>query len=377
MDNQFRANWLLKAMYTFSFKRPLVIENAKVDLVMGGVSPKRESTIHYSQEYHWNTEHTDHVALPAGHGGLLQIVNKAIQQSLNLPTTATEEVCKRPLSLADYFARTEDGSACKVKNDEGLKRIKRRGIVTIGIQEVDTDMPGDTRREEVEREIAAEIIFGDNRRVEFVTLSGESHTKALNTKLSVLNRAWHFFGAASLIANANWWYLGSRGKLPKELCPEEAYGAHDFIGFDYYWGLPTKRLHHFQHLLDAAEGRFLTAPVWPEGLGHAMRQFHRWFPDQEQFIIENGCVPLADGIRRKDYLNLHLAQVQKACEEGVPVKAYLLWSLTSNREWGHAFDNNTDFGLYFVDLDGDPELKRVPTSEVEHYREVIKQANSD
>jgi beta-glucosidase/6-phospho-beta-glucosidase/beta-galactosidase len=146
--------------------------------------------------------------------------------------------------------------------------------------------------------------------------------------------------------------------LPEELSPDDAIGAQDFVGLDYYWGLPTWRLHKIRQLEDAAHGRFLTAPVWPQGLFHALQRFHRWFPDQEILIVENGCVPEADGMTRGTYIKQHLAQVERALAKGVPVKAYNYWSITSNREWGHAFDPNTDFGLYFVDLDKDPALAR-------------------
>ncbi|MES2658804.1 MAG: family 1 glycosylhydrolase [Verrucomicrobiota bacterium] len=83
---------------------------------------------------------------------------------------------------------------------------------------------------------------------------------------------------------------------------------------------------------------------------------------------------MANGISRTDYLKSHIAEVERAIAKGVPVKGYNFWSITSNREWGHAFDPNTDFGLYFVDLDKDPELKRVPTDEVAAYQEIIRSA---
>lgn len=53
------------------------------------------------------------------------------------------------------------------------------------------------------------------------------------------------------------------------------------------------------------------------------------------------------------------------------MKGYNFSSITSNREWGQAFDPNTDFGLYCVDLDKDAELRRVATDEVEVYREIV------
>ena len=200
--------------------------------------------------------------------------------------------------------------------------------------------------------------------------------KVLQTTSRWLNWVWRFWGTTSLIANANWWYLGISGRLPEELCPAEAVGAQDFVGLDYYWGLPTTRLHEFRALEDAAHGRFIKAPVWPRGLFHALRRFHRWFPGQELFVVENGCVPQANGVLRKDYLRAHLAEVERAIQHGVPVAGYNFWSITSNREWGHPFDPNTDFGLFFVDLDKDPALRRVATTEVEVYREIIRQGRT-
>lgn len=389
MDHQFHTDWLLKAMYKFSYARPLIVEKGRVDLVIGGVTPKREDTLLYSRPYFNGVNETDpdfpkeahHIAMPAGHNGLLQITNSVIAEFLGEKVRGdSEEMTCQPLSLADHFASEAGGKRVELFNGEGLKRIRRRGVLTVGVRE---NAPGKCEvcssaglEISIAHSIAKEV-FGDPNKVEFVELSASTRPKALSTKVSFINKIWHFVGAAGLIANANWWYLGSKGKLPKELCPEEAVGAHDFVGFDYYWGLPTKRLHQFPQLLDAAEGRFLTAPVWPKGLRHALRQFHRWFPEQEIMIIENGCVPLADGIRRRDYLEKHLHEVAEACKEGIPVSAYLLWSLTSNREWGHAFDNNTDFGLYHVGLDDDPKLERKPSKEVDYYRTLIQNSSGD
>ncbi len=382
LDRQLYSKTLMKAMYRFSYTRPLVVEKTSVDIVIGGMTAKREHRLLYSQPYYDENNESDpdfyeeqhHVAMPAGHEGLLAITNATIAELTGQFRVDAGGISEQPLSLADYFASQNKNAPNSAQTGEGLKRIKRRGVITVGIRENAPGKCSSCASAGIELSIAhgiAKQIFGDPNKVEFVELSAEARLKALSTKVSILNKVWYFFGAAGLIANANWWYLGSQGKLPTELCPKEAIGAHDFIGFDYYWGLPTKRLHHFSQLLDAAEGRFLTAPVWPQGLRHALNYFHKRFPKQEIMIIENGSVPLADGIRRRDYLTLHMEEVAKACKDGIPVSAYLLWSLTSNREWGHAFDNNTDFGLYHVDLDGDPELKRIPTSEVEFYREVI------
>ncbi len=365
MDHQVHSTWLLKAMYRFSYSRPLLVEKTAVDLLICRVESTKQDTLLYSREYKVDGERL-WMVMPAGHHGLLEVVNLSIAQILGEQKSYVGPSAQA-LSLADYFASLDERTPATVRNGEGLKRMRRRGGITVGSCHQSPQSHSIAK-------LVTEKVFGDSIKLEWIDLPEKARFKALSTKGSFINKAWHFFGAAGLIANANWWYLGSRGKLPEELCPAEAIGAHDFVGLDYYWGLPTSRLHQFGRLLDAAEGRFLNAPVWPEGLGHALRRFHKWFPDQELMIIENGSVPLADGYRRQDYLTLHLREVEKACEQGIPVTGYLLWSLTSNREWGHAFDHNTDFGLYRVDLDGDPELKRIASPEVQYYKQAIAQA---
>lgn len=316
------------------------------------------------------------VVAPHGHWQLLARVNRAVaafQQDVAAmpPAGRVTREAKRPVSLGEVFAGEDVDPAERVENRD-LRRVRRRGSIRIGIRSDAPGLAGDHGGLEMKlaRRIAYEI-FGDEQRVEIVPLEPSQRLNVLEAKSGWLNWAWRFWGTTTLIANANWWYLGTSGRLSPELCPTEAVGAQDFVGLDYYWGLPTWRLGKFRLLEEAAHGRFLQAPVWPRGLYHALRRFHRWFPGQELFIVENGSVPVAGGVSRTDYLRSHVAEVERAIDHGVPVKGYNFWSITSNREWGHAFDPNTDFGLYFVDLDKDPLLKRVATDEVEVYREII------
>ncbi len=319
------------------------------------------------------------VVAPQGHWQLLEWVNRAVaafQQDVAETSTAgrvTQEA-QRPVSLREILTGGEDGFRDLVESRD-VRRVRRRGKIRIGIR---TDAPGvspagdgDGLEMKLARRIAYEI-FRDEKSLEIVLLEPSHRLKVLEPKSSWLNWAWRFWGTTTMIGNANWWYLGTAGRLPLELCPEEAVAAQDFVGLDYYWGLPTWKLGKFRTLEDAAHGRFLQAPVWPRGLYHALRRLHRWFPGQELFVVENGSVPVANGVSRTDYLLAHVAEVERAIGKGVPVKGYNFWSITSNREWGHAFDPNTDFGLYFVDLDKDPALKRVATDEVEVYRKIIR-----
>jgi beta-glucosidase/6-phospho-beta-glucosidase/beta-galactosidase/ABC-type amino acid transport substrate-binding protein len=324
------------------------------------------------------------VVAPHGHQRLMECVNRAVdrfQHDLEMACrvpwiAAPDAVAKeapRPLSLHEVFSGG-DSLPDHLSTSRDLGRIRRRGRLRVGLR---TDAPGVSSAcpsEGLEMKLARRIareVLGDETLLDIVPIAPVERLRVLESKSSWLNWAWRFWGTTSLIANANWWYLGTSGRLPEELCPAEAVGAQDFVGLDYYWGLPTWRLHKFRLLEDAAHGRFLTAPVWPQGLYHALRRFHRWFAQQEILIVENGCVPEADGMTRGGYIKAHLAQVERALAEGVPVKAYNYWSITSNREWGHAFDPNTDFGLYFVDLDKDPLLQRRETDGLRVFREAI------
>jgi beta-glucosidase/6-phospho-beta-glucosidase/beta-galactosidase/ABC-type amino acid transport substrate-binding protein len=327
------------------------------------------------------------VLAPHGHTRLLEHVDRAIRDFqddlagycdvswLSEPNAFIGRSV-RPVSLDEVFAEAESMPEL-LSSRRGMRRVRRRGKIRVGLR---TDAPGLSEScagEGLEVKLAkliAKRIFGDESKLEIVPIDPGDRFGELESKSSWLNWAWRFWGTTTLIANANWWYLGMSGKLAKELCPHEAIGAQDFVGLDYYWGLPTHRLAKFRLLEDAANGRFLRAPVWPRGLYHALRRFHRWFPGQEMLIVENGCPPSAGGVSRSEYMRSHLAEVVNALDAGVPVRAYNWWSITSNREWGHPFDPNTDFGLLYVDLDHDPSLTRQPTAEAKLYAEIIAES---
>jgi beta-glucosidase/6-phospho-beta-glucosidase/beta-galactosidase len=76
-------------------------------------------------------------------------------------------------------------------------------------------------------------------------------------------------------------------------------------------------------------------------------------------------------VKRAEYLRRHIRQVQRAVRDGVNVAGYVCWSITTNHEWGFPHTAQTDFGLFAIDLDGDPELRRVRTPDAELYAQII------
>jgi len=169
----------------------------------------------------------------------------------------------------------------------------------------------------------------------------------------------------------HWWQLGLAGQLSSYLCPPECHGKQDFVGLDYYWGVKWYRMNRLSRLIHSLAGPFDQAPVWTRGLYNALTYHSELFRGKPILVTENGNVDRTDGYTRERYIRDHLAEVQRAVATGVPVVGYLCWSITSNREWGLPFVPGSDFGLYKIELDQDPNLARTPTRAAEVYRTII------
>jgi beta-glucosidase/6-phospho-beta-glucosidase/beta-galactosidase/ABC-type amino acid transport substrate-binding protein len=261
-----------------------------------------------------------------------------------------------------------------------LSRIQNRGHLIVAVKD---NVPGFSYRDpktgefsgleiDLARAVARQI-FGDESKVIFYPVKSEQRLPLLRSLVQIFEPVAKVVSILSTALTSNWWHLGMAGKLPTFLCPPECVGQQDFVGLDYYWGISNLRIPRIRQLMDAAFGRYGNAPVW-SGVLYDMLKFHaKLFPGKEIMIVENGCVDVADHtVKREDYIRQHLLEVQRACHEGVKVKGYFCWGITSNREWGLKFDSNSDFGLYHIELDSDPELKRKPTNAAQTYREIIK-----
>lgn len=259
-----------------------------------------------------------------------------------------------------------------------LAAVRRRGEIVVGL--LRGGSPWAWRGEDgswqgLEVDIAralARRVFGDERRVRFVAIDPRWRSSLLRSfwvrPLEFIRRATTLF---STVANTDWWYLGMAGRLPAFLCPPECVGQLDFVGFDYYWGIPELRWDRIRGLVDSIRAHYANAPVHPGGLARLLKRYAKTFPGKPIVIIENGCIDRADGVERAEYLRAHLWEVQKARAARIPVAGYVCWSITSNREWGLPFGPDSDFGLYHIDLDRDPALKRVPTPAAEALRQIV------
>jgi ABC-type amino acid transport substrate-binding protein len=197
---------------------------------------------------------------------------------------------------------------------KAFKRIRRRGYLRIGI----ACDPGEIMSHETtQKEIALAFsvgkrIFGRDGCVRFEKVTLDQRVPLLTSWSRFLEPLLKTASVIGTVLNSNWWHLGMAGKLPEFLCPKECVGKQDYVGLDYYWGIDSFETDRMHQLIDASMSHFDEAPVDPPGLSRVLARFHRWFPDLELMIIENGCIDHADGFTRMEYLREHIREVTRA-----------------------------------------------------------------
>jgi beta-glucosidase/6-phospho-beta-glucosidase/beta-galactosidase/ABC-type amino acid transport substrate-binding protein len=282
----------------------------------------------------------------------------------------------RPTRTAQRTRRAPD-DALRLRSE--IRAIRRRGYLVAAVRD---DVPGLCFRDNatgewsgVEVDLARAVarhVFGDPSRVRFRAVRTAKRVPLLRSVFNIFDGLIRTITILTSVADSSWWHLGMAGRLDPFLCPPACVGQMDYAGLDYYWGVSSLRLRRLGALFDALmRGQYLQAPVWPGGLGAKLAYVSRLFPRKPIVILENGSVVAADGTSRETYLRRHVAEVHRGRRAGINVMGYLCWSITSNRELGAAFDDQSDFGLFHVDLDKDPKLTRKITPSAHVFRELI------
>jgi beta-glucosidase len=114
--------------------------------------------------------------------------------------------------------------------------------------------------------------------------------------------------------------------------------------------------------------------VAPTAIYDLLMWVHREYPRARVFVTENGAAypdVVRDGVvddpQRESYLARHLAQVQRALDDGCPVDGYFVWSLLDNFEWTHGYAKR--FGLVYVDY---PTQRRIIKRSGRWYQQVCR-----
>ncbi len=114
--------------------------------------------------------------------------------------------------------------------------------------------------------------------------------------------------------------------------------------------------------------------IFPQGLRDIIMRVHADYRPARIYVAENGAAmedSLIDGRiddqGRRDYLESHIRAVEECLEAGAPVKAYVVWSLMDNFEWGRGYTKR--FGIVYVDY---PSQRRIPKASALWYRDFIR-----
>ena len=152
----------------------------------------------------------------------------------------------------------------------------------------------------------------------------------------------------------------------------------DFLGLNYYTSVAIKAGEEEGEHTGVAAGPQPSAWIHRDGVGGHTRGSHRVSATNPPGVLERPDLhhrerslllgrPGEDGsihdTRRIDYVRAHLAAIETAIDEGIPVDGYFYWSLLDNLEWLAGFSQR--FGLVHVDQQ---TLIRTPKDSFGWYR---------
>ncbi|MBN1122299.1 MAG: glycoside hydrolase family 1 protein [Anaerolineae bacterium] len=87
------------------------------------------------------------------------------------------------------------------------------------------------------------------------------------------------------------------------------------------------------------------------------------------YVTENGLPDEYDHYRPR-FILMHLYQLSRAIEQGMPVRGYYHWSLVDNFEWDKGYNPQFRFGLLGVDFE---TQERIPRKSGQLYTEICQQ----
>ena len=119
--------------------------------------------------------------------------------------------------------------------------------------------------------------------------------------------------------------------------------------------------------------------VYPTALYDVLRRVRADYTAIPIMITENGAAyddarnggDVVEDPRRVAYLSRHIAEIERAIADGVPVAGYFAWSLLDNFEWEHGYSKR--FGLVYVDYE---TQERIPKESALWYRDHIERATN-
>jgi len=135
---------------------------------------------------------------------------------------------------------------------------------------------------------------------------------------------------------------------------EQAPGALDFFGVNYYTHTTLKQIHPFrmeamtrpeEKVVDASDKAERSKVMYPEGLYRSIVRASKL--NIPIYITENGAAT-DDPALKTEYLQKHLYVISRAISEGYDIRGYFFWTLVDCYSWNKGYGNK--HGLYAVDF---------------------------
>lgn len=168
------------------------------------------------------------------------------------------------------------------------------------------------------------------------------------------------------------WYMGPlfKGEYPADVLAhvgadaptvlpgdmESIRVAMDFVGVNFYFRCVQSADETWDIKASGNDITDMGWEVYPQGLTDLLVRMHRDYTLPSVLITENGAAfkdEVVDGkvhdVQRQRYIQNHIAAVNQAMEQGVPVDGYFVWSLLDNFEWSSGYAKR--FGIVRVDYE--------------------------
>ncbi|HEY7551403.1 MAG TPA: GH1 family beta-glucosidase [Hyphomicrobiaceae bacterium] len=213
-------------------------------------------------------------------------------------------------------------------------------------------------------------------------IGSPEHVRAAETATRELNAAYLAVMLEGRYPDA---YLRAEGRAAPRYTDDDLRviaSPVDFVGINVYvprmYVLTSDRPPGYREVRKSASHPKMLSP-WhtfgPEVMYWAPKQLHSIWKPKEIYITENGCAASdeidADGqvldSDRVMYFRNGMAQLQRACAEGVPVKGNFVWSAMDNFEWTDGY--GARFGIVYVDF---ATQRRTPKLSARWYREAAR-----
>lgn len=153
----------------------------------------------------------------------------------------------------------------------------------------------------------------------------------------------------------------------------EAKGTQDFFGLNYYtrdrvklqWGKSMAPMVDL-FFTPGREKSMLGWDIYPEGLTELLVRIKDRIPGLPILITENGIATL-DEEQRKRYIHDHVAAIQRAHAQGVPIRGYNHYTWADDFELSDGYDPK--FGLYHTNFQ---TLERTLKDGGRYFRDTIR-----